>query len=153
MVPFNSMVPLFAYILFRAVIVPPTCNAALLMVRVAPVANCRLFELADELTTGLFGVPAGMKTLVEDPGIPPHQLEASCQLLPAVPSQVPVALTVTVKLRIALLPQKLEANTVTFPLLLPAVTVIVLVPCPALMTHPAGTDHIYEVAFTTGVIE
>jgi hypothetical protein len=47
------------------------------------------------LITGWLGVPAGIITLVVEPGTPPHQLEAVCQSLLAVPSQVPVAITVT----------------------------------------------------------
>lgn len=40
--------------------------------------------------------------------------------------------------------QALVAVTHTVPLVVPEVTVMVLVPCPAAMVHPAGTVQVYD---------
>lgn len=64
-----------------------------------------------------------------------------------------VELILIVKVWSAEVPHGLEAFTVIFPAVAPAVTVILVVPCPAVITDPAGTDHVYEVAPLTEAIE
>jgi hypothetical protein len=49
--------------------------------------------------------------------------------------------------------QELVAFTQMLPLELPAVTLMLSVPCPELMTHPEGTFQVYETAPGTGVTE
>ena len=49
---------------------------------------------------------------------------------------------VTASKRAVPLPQVLEGVTCIFPPVTPTVTVIVLVPCPAVIVHPAGTDQV-----------
>ena len=63
-------------------------------------------------------------------------------------------LTTTAKLLAALVPQLLPAVTVIFPFCpaAPDVTVIELVPVPAVMVQPTGTAHVYVVALATAVI-
>ena len=53
-------------------------------------------------------------------------------------------LTVTANALAALVPQSLEAVTVMFPFwpVAPEVTVIVVLPCPAVMLQPVGTVHV-----------
>ena len=48
---------------------------------------------------------------------------------------------------------QLLAVTLILPLTVPAVTVIEVVPCPAVMEYPEGTAHEYEVANGTAAIE
>ena len=59
--------------------------------------------------------------------------------------------TVTASVLAALVPHEFPAVTVMFPFcpVLPVVTVIVLVPAPAVIDQPAGTAHVYVVAFGT----
>jgi len=49
--------------------------------------------------------------------------------------------TVTAKLLAELVPQPLLAVTLIFPEALPKVTVMEVVPCPAVMEAPEGTAH------------
>ena len=62
--------------------------------------------------------------------------------------------TVTALVLIPLVPQLFPAVTVIFPLspALPAVTVMEVEPCPAVIVQPAGTFHVYVVAFGTADI-
>ena len=50
-------------------------------------------------------------------------------------------------------PQPLHALTHTLPAVAPAVTVILVVPWPAVMVQPAGTVHWYEEAPATADME
>jgi hypothetical protein len=50
------------------------------------------------------------------------------------------------QLAVEITPQLLVAVTQTLPATVPAFTVILLLPCPELMIHPEGTDHVYETA-------
>ena len=59
----------------------------------------------------------------------------------------------TGKVAVGLLPQEFPAETETRPAAAPGVTVIVVVPCPAVMVQPAGTVQLYVVAPATGEIE
>ena len=52
-----------------------------------------------------------------------------------------------------LFPQLLPAVTQIFPDVLPNVTVIDVLPCPAVMTDPVGAVHVYEVAPLTAEME
>ena len=52
------------------------------------------------------------------------------------------ALTTTAKLFAALVPQLFPAVTVILPPVVPDVTVTVVVPCPPVIVHPAGTAHV-----------
>ena len=61
--------------------------------------------------------------------------------------------TVTASVEAALVPQPLVAVTEILPAALPEVTVTDMEPCPAVMVHPAGTDHVYEPAPGTAVME
>jgi len=61
---------------------------------------------------------------------------------------------VTASVEGALVPQLFVAVTVIFPFWpeLPEVTVMEMVPCPAVIVQPVGTVHVYEVAEGTAVI-
>ena len=60
------------------------------------------------------------------------------------PGVAGVATTVTGKVLAELVPQLLAAVTLIFPFwpVAPVVTVIELVPVPAVMVQPVGTDHV-----------
>jgi hypothetical protein len=62
--------------------------------------------------------------------------------------------TVTAFVLVALFPQELPAVTVMLPFCpaAPVVTVIDVVPAPAVIVQPAGTAHVYVVAFATAVM-
>lgn len=53
----------------------------------------------------------------------------------------------------ALLPHKLVAITQTLPAVEPGVTLMEVLPWPALIVQPAGTLHTYDAAFPTAAIE
>ena len=63
--------------------------------------------------------------------------------------------TITASVAAADVPQLLPAVTVMLPFCpaVPVVTVIDVVPDPAVIVHPVGTDHVYVVAFVTAAIE
>ena len=63
------------------------------------------------------------------------------------------ALTVTAWQPGKLVPQALPAVTHTLPEVVPKLTVALVVPCPAATLAPAGTVHVYTVAFATGAME
>ena len=67
---------------------------------------------------------------------------------------VPLA-TVTAKLLAELVPQELPAVTVMLPfcVALPVVTIIDVLPWPAVIVQPEGTVHVYVVALVTALIE
>ena len=62
-------------------------------------------------------------------------------------------ITVVDKQAALLEPQLLSAVTHILPPAGPTVTPTEVVPCPLLIVHPAGTDHVYEVAPATAEIE
>jgi len=55
------------------------------------------------------------------------------------PAAATVGVTVTALLELVPLPQLLLGVTLTFPEVVPQVTVIEVLPCPAVMLAPAGT--------------
>jgi len=61
--------------------------------------------------------------------------------------------TVTASMLAPLVPQLLLAVTVTLPDVVPMVTVIEVVPVPAVIVAPAGTVQVYEVALATAAME
>lgn len=61
----------------------------------APELRIMLWQTAAALITGWFP-PGGIITFVAEVGTPPHQLEAVCQSVLVVPSQLPVTLTIMV---------------------------------------------------------
>jgi len=61
--------------------------------------------------------------------------------------------TVTAKVLGELLPQELSAVTVILPELPPNVTVIEVLPCPAVILLRKGTVQVYVLALATGLIE
>jgi hypothetical protein len=63
-------------------------------------------------------------------------------------------LSVTVSEFAVLAPQELPAVTEMLPFwpAVPQVTVIAVVPCPAVIVHPVGTAHVYVVALGTAVM-
>ena len=63
-------------------------------------------------------------------------------------------LTVTASVLTALVPHEFPAVTVTFPFwpALPVVTVMDVVPVPAVIFQPAGTAHVYVVALGTAAM-
>jgi hypothetical protein len=81
--------------------------------------------------------------------LPPTQIAEFAELA------VTVGDGLTVKKNVVgeLAPQVFPAVTVTLPDIDPTVTVMLVVPCPELITVPAGTVHVYVVAPTTGAIE
>jgi len=62
-------------------------------------------------------------------------------------------ITVVDKQAALLEPQLLSAVTHILPPAVPTVTPMEVVPCPLLIVHPAGTDHVYEVAPATEEME
>jgi hypothetical protein len=52
-----------------------------------------------------------------------------------------------------LMPHEFCAVTQTLPLLLPAVAMMEVVPCPLFIVQPVGTVHVYDVAPVTALIE
>jgi hypothetical protein len=62
--------------------------------------------------------------------------------------------TVTASAFGVLVPQLFAAVTLIFPFCPeePVVTVIDVVPCPPVIDHPAGTDHVYAVALVTALM-
>src|SRR5688572_28707773 len=65
----------------------------------------------------------------------------------------PPPATETAKLLAGLVPQILPAVTLTFPEVPPNVTVIEVVPWPAVIVEPEGTVQVYVVACCTAEIE
>ena len=63
------------------------------------------------------------------------------------------ALTVTLVLEDALVPQPLDAVTDIDPEADPKVTFMLVVPCPEVMVEPVGTVHVYVDAPVTALIE
>ena len=61
----------------------------------APASMVKLLAVAATLIIGAFGVPAGITTLVDEVGTPPHQFEASPQLPLLVPVHTPPEVTIT----------------------------------------------------------
>jgi len=65
---------------------------------------------------------------------------AQTGLVPVIlPAAATVGVTVTALLALVPLPQLLVGVTLTFPEVVPHVTVIEVLPCPAVMLAPAGT--------------
>ncbi len=64
-----------------------------------------------------------------------------------------VWLTVTSRVLAGLVPQALEAVTLTVPDEVPTLTVMLLVPSPPVIVHPAGRVQMYEVAVATSATE
>jgi hypothetical protein len=54
---------------------------------------------------------------------------------------------------VEVMPQALVAVTQMFPLAVPAVATILVLPCPEVMVHPVGTVHVYETAPFTEEME
>ena len=82
---------------------------------------------------------------------PPAQIAAK----PAPTFTVGFAVTVTPKVLDELVPQEFCAVTLMLPFWppAPAVTVIEVVPAPAVIVHPVGTVQLYVVALATAEIE
>jgi hypothetical protein len=82
---------------------------------------------------------------------PPAQIAAK----PAPTFTVGLAITVTAKVLAELAPQEFCEVTLMFPFCpaFPVVTVIEVVPAPAVMVHPEGTDQLYVVALAIAAIE
>ncbi len=75
-------------------------------------------------------------------------------LLPVTDVILAFGITVTASVAGALVPHVFPAVTVIFPFwpAEPVVTVAIRVPCPPVIVHPAGTVHVYVVAFGTAAI-
>jgi len=69
------------------------------------------------------------------------------------PAAATVGVTVTLKLDPVPLKQLLLGVAVTLPEVDPQLTVMDVVPCPAVIVAPAGTAHVYVVAPATAEIE
>ena len=68
----------------------------------------------------------------------PGQTAAGPDIAPGVAGDAPGETATHVN---PLHPQPLHARTQTLPEVEPAVTVILVVPCPVVIVHPAGTVH------------
>jgi hypothetical protein len=75
-------------------------------------------------------------------------------VVPVTEAMLAFGRTVTAKLLAELVPQLFPAVTVIFPFWpgVPVVTVIEVVPVPAVIAHPDGTVQVYVVAFVTAAI-
>ena len=102
----------------------------------APLGTVQLYVVAP-LTAEIVYVTPLRPDNTEDP------LGFACVTVPGVAG---VELTVTARVAAELVPQVLPAVTVTFPAVLPQVTVIDVVPWPAVIDAPDGTVHVYVVA-------
>ena len=85
-------------------------------------------------------------------GVPPLQIVSPIELISP---EVNASKTVTANVLAVLVPQVFPAVTVTFPFCpaAPVVTVILVVPCPPVIVHPVGTDHVYVEDPDTAAIE
>ena len=92
-------------------------------------------------------------------GVAVNVTEVPVQIAPDGTAVIPTlatnaGLTVTARLLPALVPQPLPAVTVIFPFcpVVPAVTVKILVPEPAVIDQPVGIVQVYVVALTTATM-
>ena len=90
-------------------------------------------------------VPAD--AVAPNPTVPGPHLEFG-----VVPEIVGTAFTDTAYVLKPVFPTAVGINTLILPPALPAVTVIVVVPLPAVILQVPGTVHVYVEAFTTGAI-
>ena len=116
----NAVVPLTVAVALKATVPEPAVNVPLLVKfpdtvrvgvplkeRVAPELMVTLPAAAAALITGLFGVPEGMVTAVEEVGTPPHQLDDVFQSELVEPNHTPLATRLAVTAKRVVLSQPL----------------------------------------------